>query len=225
MSTEALLATLQNADSFFPGGSIAFSWGLETLIADRQVCLPEALGEFLAAQLDQRWAVCDRAMLVAAFRTAGDLAQLCAIDRELETLMLAEELRDGSKRAGASLLAVHERIGTGGAARYREAVRGGAALGHLPVVQAVVWQGAGLDETAAQAASAHTFCVGLLGAALRLGCIGHLQCQETLRGMRNAIARVIDSPPPDLSEIYTCTPAIEIASMRHELQVSRLFAN
>ena len=136
---------------------------------------PEELGAFVAGQLEQRWAVCERPALVAAFRAGGEMDRVGTIDRELEALTLAAELREGSRRAGAALLTVHERIGTAGAADYRAAIRTGGALGHLPVVQGVVWHGAGMDEAAAQAASAHTFCVALLGAALRLGTIGHLQ--------------------------------------------------
>ena len=188
MEAEILLATLQNADSFFPGGGIAFSWGLETLITDRQVRGPEELAAFVAGQLEQRWAVCERPALVAAFRAGGEMDRVGVIDRELEALTLAAELREGSRRAGAALLTVHERIGTAGAADYRAAIRAGGALGHLPVVQGVVWRGAGMDEASAQAASAHTFCVALLGAALRLGTIGHLQGQAILLGLRAAIA-------------------------------------
>ncbi len=148
-----------------------------------------------------------------------------AIDRELEALTLAAELREGSKRAGASLLTVHEQIGTHGAASYRAAIRAGGALGHLPVVQAVVWRGAGMDEAAVQVASAHTFCVALLGAALRLGTIGHLQAQAVLLSLHARIAEVIAAPVPPVAAMYACTPAAEIAAMRHEVQASRLFAN
>jgi urease accessory protein len=179
----------------------------------------------VSGQLEQRWAVCDRPALVEAFRRADELPRLAALDRELEALMLAEELREGSKRAGASLLSVHERIGTPGAAEYRSAVRAGAALGHLPLVQGALWRGAGMDEAAAQAASAHTFCVALLGAALRLGVIGHLQAQEILLGLREVIAGLLAAPVPALDQMYACTPAAEIAAMRHEVQSGRLFAN
>ena len=94
-----------------------------------------------------------------------------------------------------------------GAAEYRAAIRAGGALGHLPVVQGVVWRGAGMDEAAAQAASAHTFCVALLGAALRLGAIGHLQGQAILLGLRAAIADLIAAPVPPVEDMYACTPA------------------
>jgi urease accessory protein len=225
VSVSGLLATLQNADSFFPGGAIAFSWGLETLITDRQVRGVEELTAFVAGQLEQRWALCDRAALVAALRCDGDMDRVGTIDRELEARTLAAELREGSRRAGLALLTVHERIGTAGAADYRGAIRSSRALGHLPVVQGAVWRGAGMDEAAAQAASAHTFCVALIGAALRLGTIGHLEGQAIVLGLRTRIADLILAPVPPVDAMVACTPATEIAAMRHEVQSSRLFAN
>jgi urease accessory protein len=224
VDTETLLASLQNADSFFPGGGIAFSWGLETLISDGMVQGAEQVAAFVQGQVEQRWAVCDRVALLTAYR-AVDLSEIQRIDHEVEAMTLALELREGSRRAGGSLLAVHERLGTQGAPGYRARIRAGEAHGHLPVVQGFLWRGAGLSEAAAQAASAHTFCVGLLGAALRLGAIGHVHAQQALTKMRPQIAALIAHPVPDLEQMYACTPAAEIAAMRHEVQTSRLFAN
>ena len=181
MDTATLLASLQHADSFFPGGGIAFSWGLETTIGDGMVRGAESVAAYVGGQLEQRWAVCDRLALVAAWR-AEELAEVRRIDAALEAMSLALELREGSRRAG-------------------------------------------LSEEGAQAASAHTFCVGLLGAALRLGAIGHIHSQETLLALRPAIAALIAQPAAPVEEMYSCTPAAEIAAMRHEVQTARLFAN
>jgi urease accessory protein len=120
---------------------------------------------------------------------------------------------------------VHERLGTPGAAQYRIAIRTGNAHGHLPVVQGLLWCGAGLSETAVEAASAHVFCVGMLGAALRLGSIGHIQGQETLLRIRPVIVELLSVPALPMEEISACAPAGEIAAMRHEVQSARLFAN
>jgi len=223
--TASLLATLQQADSFFPAGGVAFSWGLETLVAEGVFRADRDLHPLLMGQLEQRWATFDRCALVAAFETVPDLAGVSRIDRRIEAMSLARELREGSRRAGGSLLGVHERLGTSGASDYRTAVRAGSACGHLPVVQGLVWRGAGMTVEQAQAASAHTFCVSLLGAALRLGAIGHLHVQETLVGLRAPMARLLAEPPPSFEHCYTYTPMAEIAVMRHEVQSARLFAN
>lgn len=219
-----LLASLQNADSFFPGGGLAFSWGLEALVTDRVLTRPEDVAAFVEAQLRHRWAPCDRIVLRAAAATR-DIARWMEIDARIEAITLAQELREGSRRAGASLLGVHERIGTAGAAEYRQAIRAGDAFGHLGVVQGIVWRGSGMSEAAAEAASAHTFCVALLGAAIRLGVIGHLHAQRGLLSLRPVIASLLCEPAGGLDDIYSNTFATEIASMRHASHSARLFAN
>jgi urease accessory protein len=224
-TTDALLATLQHADSFFPAGGIAFSWGMETLIAEGMVRADRDLETMLVGQLQERWAVFDRCALVAAYESASEIQGVAAIDRQVEAMILARELREGSRRAGVSLLSVHERLGTPKAAEYRALLRGASGLGHLPVMQGMLWCGAGITIAQAQAVSAHTFCVSLLGAVLRLGAIGHLQAQETLLAVRTIIGRLLETVPPKFEDCYAFTPMAEIAAMRHEVQSSRLFAN
>ena len=219
-----LFACLQNADSFFPAGAIAFSWGLETLITDGLVHGAGQVEAFLLGQLVQRWDVADRPALGAAHRT-WDLDDACEIDAQVEAMTLASELREGSRRAGAALLSVHGRLGTDGVPALQEAVRGGRATGHLAVVQGWVWRGAGMSEMAAQIVSAHSFCVALLGAALRLGCIGHLHAQRILLAARSTMVELLRTPALAVDAMYGCVPATEIAAMRHETQASRLFAN
>ncbi len=226
MDESGLLAVLQYADSFFPGGTAAFSWGLETLSADRRVAGAEQVSGFIAGQLRHRWATSERPALVAAWRAGEDLAAVAEVDRELETLSLAREMREGSRRAGAALINVHAKLGTSGAGAYQAMLRNGAAFGHLAAMQGLVWRAAGLDESAASAASAHVLAVGLLGAALRLGLIGHVEAQRILTGLRPLMARLLAEPAPaPLGEIGVYAPAADIAAMRHETSEVRLFAN
>lgn len=220
-----LLASLQHADSFFPAGGIAFSWGLETLAGDGQLRSAQALQACISGQLAQRWNTLDRIYLCAAYDAGDDLERLCELDAELEAMMLARESREGSRRAGGSLLLVHERIGTPGAADYRQRVTAGAAPGHLPVAQALAWKGVGLSRAAVESVSAYVMCVGMVGAALRLGVLGHLASQQIMTQLRPDIARLLDTPAAGVAQAHTFTPAAEIAMMRHEVQQSRLFAN
>ena len=218
-----LLAVLQHGDSFFPSGSLAFSWGLETLRNDGLIQNAEDVEWFVVDQLRHRWATMDRPVLVAAHRAADDLESVVAIDRLVEAMSLAREARDGSRRAGAALLSVHQSLGTEGASAYQKWVKARRAWGHLAVVQGLVWHGAGLDEMAASAVSGHTLCVGLLGAALRLGVIGHIDSQRSLARLRNEIVEVLAAPAPALEDLGVCTPETDIAAMRHETEKTRLF--
>lgn len=219
-----LLASLQFGDSFFPGGGTAFSWGLETLAADGAVASAADLERLIAGQLTHRWASCDRPALAAAHAACGDLDAVLALDRRLEAMALARELREGSRRAGAALLAVHEKLGTPGAGAYRRLVRSRRAPGHLAVAQGLVWRGAGLAEPMASALAAHSLCVGLLGAAVRLGIAGPIEAQRILAALRPLVARLVAQPPP-VGRISAFTPQAEVAAMRHETAATRLFAN
>lgn len=224
-ATEVLLAAIRHGDSFFPTGTIAFSWGLETLRTEGAIGSAADIKRFVDGQLRCRWATCDRAALVAAYRCADDLDRVAAIDAELDAMSLAREMREGSRRLGVALLEIHRKLGTAAATEYRELVRSRSAPGHAAAVQGLLWRGVGLDEAAAQAVSAHTFCVGLVGAALRLGVIGHVDGQRILAGVQPVICALLAEPPPGPEGMSACTLAAEIAMMRHETASARMFSN
>jgi urease accessory protein len=220
-----LLTALQHADSFFPSGGTAFSWGLESLCNDRQVRSADDVHRFLIGQLRHRWASCDRPFLVAAHRAATDLDAVATIDRALEAMTLPREMREGSARAGGALLSSHDRLGTSGAGDYRKRVREGQAPGHLPVVQGLLFAALGLDEGTAGAVSAHMLSVNVVSAALRLGVISHVDAQRILTATRPLVTDLLRSPPPSIDEAGVYAPATDAAVMRHEVQTARLFAN
>jgi urease accessory protein len=226
MSSEAeLVAALQHGDSFFPSGTIPFSWGLETLAAEGALESAVDVGRFVEGQLTSRWGTCDRPALVAAHRAADALDEVAQVDRELDALALSREMREGGRRAGGALLDVHVSLGTPRAGAYRDLVRAGEAPGQLAAVQGLVWRGVGLTEEAACAVSAHLACVGFVGAAIRLSLIGHIDGQRILSETRAVICRVLAEPLVSFDRVSSYVPAAEIAMMRHETGRVRMFAN
>jgi urease accessory protein len=221
----ALLTALQHADSFFPSGGTAFSWGLESLYNDRLVRSADDIHGFLMGQLRHRWASCDRPFLVAAHKSANDLDGVAALDRDLEAMTLPREMREGSARAGGALLASHDRLGTPNAGDYRQRVRDGSAPGHLPVVQGLLYAALGLDAQTAGALSAHQLSVNVVSAALRLSLISHIDAQRILTTTRPLVAELLRATPPEIAEAGVYSPATDAAVMRHEIQSARLFAN
>jgi urease accessory protein len=95
----------------------------------------------------------------------------------------------------------------------------------MPVVQGTLWNATGLSEEACRAVSAHALCTGIVGAALRLGMIGHLDAQKILLQVRPVLVELLRLPVRHAEELYAYAPHAEIAAMRHEVQDSRLFAN
>jgi urease accessory protein len=220
-----MLNLLQFADSQFPSGSFAFSGGLEALFNDQKISTPEQVYDFIAAQLTHRWNSLDRVALCRSFKQASQINDLVSIDKEVDALTLSEGLRTGSCRNGAALLSIHSRLGTAYCKEYRQLIHSGEAPGHVAVIQGLVWRQNSFSELQAQAASAHGVCTGLLGAAMRLGKLGHLHAQLIRQNLTLLVSELLSEPVSDQQLMHSYLPATEIAAMRHEVSDQRLFAN
>jgi urease accessory protein len=221
----SILKSLQHGDSFFPAGGIAMSGGLETLVDEHRINSVQMVEDFLTGQLQCRWATMERPIVVAASRTCTDLEVLCDIDAQVEAQTLAAELRGGSVRSGRALLQVHSSLDTNNAEEFREMIQKDRAIGHNMVVQGLVWGNVGLSEHLIEAMSAHTFCVGLLGASLRLGVIGHTKVQAVFGHLHEIISGTLKETSIPLEGVSAFSPEQEIAVMRHENSTHRLFFN
>jgi urease accessory protein len=219
------LQAIWQADGMFPSGSFAFSYGVEGVVALRSKLDGTALAELTATIIRQRWVTFDRVALIQAFRTGSNLHAIAAIDRDVEASTFGSTMRDGSRRNGGSFLASHARLGEATALRLRDAVRSGACLGHIAVMQGAVWQAMGLDEKLAQLASAYGVASGVTAAAVRLGAIGALEGQKVLRGCLPSIEAVVAQPVPNDAGLSSFVPFLEIAAARHARADLRLFVN
>lgn len=221
MPADALLLALQHGDSAFPSGGFAFSWGLEELVRDEWIASGDQLSDFLSDLLANRWHGFDRIALARAFG-ASTLAEVADADRAVEIATWSAPMRAGSRRAGRAVLGVHARLAGPVVADYKAMAEADAELGHLPVVQGLVWREAGLDAASAEVLSAWTMAQGIAAAALRLGLVGHLSAQAVLHRARAEIVDMIARPPPEHFAAFT--PVADIALVRHGRRDARLFA-
>jgi len=219
------LAVLQFGDSFFPSGAVSFSWGLEGLSDNGVVTSADEVRGFVIGQLRARWAEFDRPVVVAAHRARVDLDEVSAIDAQVEMQSPCAELRSASRRMGEAMLSVFARLGIGEANAYRGLVKQGEAFGHLAAMQGYLWGRAALSEPDTVALSAHTFTTGLLGAGIRLGCLGHIDAQRILIEARQEAASLAALPVPAIDELSAYAVEAEIAVMQHANNSLRVFAN
>jgi len=222
---EQILTLLQHGDSFFPSGAVSFSWGLEMLKNDQVITSINDIDHFIENQLIERWGPFERVVLAHTYDCADDIDQVIAIDNLVECMTLASELRDGSKRLGSALLTTYQQLNNPVAENYLKLIYKDKALGHLPVSQALVWASIGISRNSVLMLSAYNFCVSVLGAALRLGIVGHIDCQKSLTKSKQLITEILTWPVPAIEDIHAFTPFADIASMRHENSETRLFAN
>lgn len=221
----ATLRTIWQADSAFPSGGFAFSYGIEGVSALQPNMGLRGFEQLVAAMLRQRWASYDRIALLRAFRAHGDLAAVAAVDRDVETTTMIETLRTGSCRHGASFLASHARLGEPLAVALRDAVNRGECLGHIAVMQGAIWSALGLDERHAQLCSGYTAAAGPIAAAVRLGVIGALQGQGVLQRLLPLIEELVSCTLPAELEMESFIPFLDIGAARHAQADLRLFAN
>jgi urease accessory protein len=219
-----LLAALQFGDGQFPGGGFAFSWGLESLMADRELARAD-FADFLDGQLRYRWSAFDRVIVAHAHAAAKMPMRLFDLDDLTDAFLTVETLRIGSRRAGCALLGTHLRLGTTGASAFKDAIERREAYGHLPVVQGAMLAGIGLDAVTTRAVSAYGTAQAFCTAAIRLGLIGHLDAQRALSALRPGIAALVAAPACSIDDLHTVTPVADIAAMRHADQPQRLFSN
>ena len=223
-SVEALLVSLQLGDTFFPSGAGVHSHGLEGLLASGDVVGVAGLEAFLNAQLEHRWASAERVVVHHAHAAAGDPEKLASLDRYVDRSTAVSSWRLGGRRLGRALLRTHQALGTPHCVGYAAWVQAGRAPGQAGVVHGLVGFALGLAPAASAALSAYGLAVGIVGAGLRLGAVGHLDAQRLLMRQRARTLELLDRPLPPLDELGTWVPAAEIASMVRETHRGRLFA-
>jgi urease accessory protein len=218
-----MLLALQFGDSAFPSGGFAFSWGLEGLAADGLIDDDEDVAEIIAQPLAMRWNTMDRILLGRA-HAAPDLNAVIRADLAAEAATPSAPMRAGSRRAGRALLGVCARLALGGVAEYRHAAADDARLGHLAVVQGVVFRAAGLPLTVAELLSGWAVISGLSSAAVRLGLIGHIQALKMAAPLRATLAGLLALPVSADAELSSFTPLVDIAVTRNTHRDMRMFA-
>ena len=223
------LALMQLSDSFFPSGSYTLSHGLESLVQQDKIQQPEDLTEFLQILLHNKIATCDLVALIHAYRasTVNDLEMVKQVDAQLFAKTLIATTRKTQCQSGRALLMVAQSTWQNKQLELLEYDRLVNQFYCLqPIVFGVVGNIASLNETDTALAFLHGFVSGLMGAAIRLGILGHLQAQQILLRLAPDIeAAYHTASNMRLDEMWSCTPAIDLAQMHHPRLVSRLFAS
>ena len=225
--TEAWLATLQFADGLFPAGGFAHSLGLETYAQDGVVRDRAGVEAFVAAHLEGSAGPADAVAVTAAVRLAraADVTGWIALDERLEAMKPVPETREASRQMGRQTLRVAAALGADEVlAALARAVGDGLAPGHHASVFGAALGRAGVEPEVAAAAYLHSTAALLVGAALRLIALGQLDGQRVLAAMRPRIARLAAAAATARpADMWSFTPGLELAGLRHAALEARLF--
>lgn len=223
------LALLQLADSFFPSGSFTLSHGLESLVRQKQITNAEEFATFLEILLANKIGSCDLVALIHAYRGSQDnnFALIQLADEQLYCQTPIELNRQIQQKSGRALLMVAEETWDSPQLKLLQTKTAAKEIHCLhPIIFAVVAQTAGIDCRNTAIGFLHSYVTGLLGAAIRLNVIGHLQGQKILLALSNDIEFAYEKARClSLDEMWTCTPTIDLAQMQHQKLKMRLFAS
>jgi urease accessory protein len=227
-STAFLARMLQFGDSMFPIGGFSFSSGLESAIQKGVVTDTVTLHAFARTAVEQA-ARGDGIALVAAHRAAavGDVDALIRIDAQVYARKLSGEARVMSVRMGKKFTEMGlEVIGAPLLATWRDCIATSATPGCHPVVLAITFAVQSL--TACQAFVVHQNGVAatILGAALRLMRISHVETQRILYELNGFVDTAYKKAAASyLSDMAGYAPLTEILAAVHNKAHVRLFMN
>ena len=227
MADPRLLSLLHFADSAFPTGGYAHSFGLEHYCQAGIVRDREGLERFLLAQLEGAAGPCDATAAAGALRALArdDLEAGRGLDETLEAMKVVEAFREGSRQMGRQTLRVAASlVGDARLGLYLDEVNARRAPGHHAVAFGLVAGALGWDAEAAATAFLYSTTALLVGAALRLLPMGQLEGQAVLWGLHPVIQRVArEAAERPAALLWSFTPGLDIQGMLHARLDARLF--
>jgi urease accessory protein len=225
-STAFLSRILQFGDSMFPIGGFSFSAGLESAIQKGVVADAITLRAFTRTAVEQA-ALGDGIALVAAHRSAtvGDVDGLIQIDARVFARKLSGEARIMSVRMGKKFIEMSvEVVGAPLLGTWRECIATSVTPGCYPVALAVSFAVQNLTTRQAFVVHQNGVAAMILGAALRLMKISHVETQKILYEINGLADSFYENAAASrLSDMAGYAPLTEILAAVHNKAHVRLF--
>jgi len=224
---EALYRLLAWSSPGYPTGAFSYSHGLEWAVEAGSVTNLRSLLAYVTAVLSRGGGWVDAVLFAHAWRATSDTALATLTD--LATLAAAfrgsSETALESRQQGAAFLDVTRKAWPH---PTLEALAQRSATTNTPIAHCiavgVTCAAHGIALEAALHAYLHAVAANLVSAGARLIPLGQTQAQIAIAQLSPTLASIIDralSTP--LDDLGTAAPAIEICSLRHETQYTRLF--
>ncbi len=215
---------MQLADSFFPSGMFGLSGGLESFVKSGRIKSRNDVLHFIRHQMNFQVVPFDCTVMSAIMKAAkkGDVAGVVAADNRCYSLKLIKEVRTASTRSGRQLLncLVHMTNDRFAKKIYAQ-VKTKISAGTYPACLAVAANALGVPEKSAIRMMLYSYSVSVIGAAVRLGIISHIEGQSILTQLERDVNSAKVSK--NINELWQLTPLAEIMQMQHERDDLRMF--
>ena len=229
MDDTAFIAALQLTDSFFPlrhSHPVATAWKPFSPASLLALDLSRLLQDYLERKITPK--VIWLPMRTRIGPQKRETLSVCiSLDRYLNVSLLPQELRQGSARSGrATLETLRHLVEEPLFQAFLAGIEAGKSSGHISICLGllhVLWR---IPQRRGGAMLLYTFMVNFLGAAIRLGCLGHREAQRLLINFRPHLIPLVDQAlESPLEEIGTFVPLADIRAMQHAHLSVRLFSS
>ena len=223
MEGRALLKLLQVSDSAFPTGAFSHSMGLEAFYEAGKLGDDGDLERLVRLHLSSL-ATSDCVALRASY--AADLHEILRVDALLSATKITRELRAASSSTGRRFLASVGSLGVEDEtlSALTRAARAGKTPGNAAVGYGAAAPVLGLLAEEAVLAYLYASVASLVAAGQKLIPLGGSTAQRVLSGLADAILEASEkSAGLGADEMYAFAPTMDVRSMLHERQRTRLY--
>ncbi len=236
MTTDAVpdfeFSMMQLADSFFPTGMFSMSSGLEAILYETgrpdAAPLRDRMPQLLETYVTNQLGPVDAVLLSHAHDRAAqnDLGGIVEVDQLAHAMRTVKEARQASARSGSQLLRAVAALQPPAAilTDYIDAVRRGDATGSFPVALGVASQTIGIPKEPACVMFLYSAAVSIVGSALRLGLLDHLEGQRLIHHLATTVRETgRRSAGTPLAGLWQFDPEIQLFQIHHERLRSKMF--
>jgi urease accessory protein len=222
------LAVMQLSDSFFPTGLFATSNGLEFLFSKNQIKGVDDLKNMIKINIEQQIGPSDCVALVNTLENANnkDFEKIIQTDEISFAMKSIKEIRNASVNSGIQLVkCVSEFVKENEIInQYQNAIKEKKVHGIFPVAFAICCNSLNIRKEKSMTMLLYGFTVSVVGAALRLGLIQHLEGQKIIHDVKPIIIQTIEKNiDKSIFDMWQFAPQLDIGQMSHEKMDSKMF--
>ena len=221
MNTSTALYKLQSwLSPSYPVGAYAFSHGLENAVDTLLVTDANDVTEWVGDTVSVGNGFADLVFLAAAWEAVASASELSDIAELAYAFQVTRELRTESVSQGSAFLRATKKAWPCDALQ-RLPVNTPVTY---PVAVGVTAAGHDIDKDLAMHAYGHAFAANLVSAAIRLIPLGQTEGQESIAALEPVVTAAVQrAQTTPLARVATSTTMVDIVSMHHETQHTRLF--
>lgn len=207
----------------YPIGAFSYSHGLEQAVEDGAVTNAAQLVAYVCASLERGCAFIDAVMFTHAWRAASNPAALDALADEAAAWRASSELALESRQQGAAFLSATRKAWPHPGLDAFAATRAGRPIPHA-VAAGLACALHDIPLAVALEAFLHGFAANLVSAGVRLIPLGQTDGQIALARLAPVVSATSGRAlVAGLDDLGSSAAMLDLFSMRHETQYTRLF--